>query len=118
MDWLTGFLDQILAFIQFVWDFLSNGIYEFVRDIFAIMTKVIIYSYVKSMIFLTDVAFTVAMDLIQSFGIADLIESSFNKLPAPIAQGFSFFGIPQALNIIFSALATRFCMRFVPFIGR
>ncbi|MCC0442984.1 hypothetical protein [Pseudomonas aeruginosa] len=26
--------------------------------------------------------------------------------------------MPQALNIIMVAAATRFCMRFVPFIGR
>ncbi|WP_447444323.1 DUF2523 family protein [Pseudomonas aeruginosa] len=32
--------------------------------------------------------------------------------------GLAFFGVPQALNIIMVAAATRFCMRFVPFIGR
>ncbi|TBV13212.1 DUF2523 family protein [Stutzerimonas kirkiae] len=118
MGWISGFLDQILVFLQAIWDFVANGIYDLVRDAFVVLTKVLMYSYLQTLIFLIDVAFTVAMDLIESFGIADLITSSFNRLPVPIAQGFAFFGIPQALNIIFSALATRFCMRFVPFIGR
>ncbi len=46
-----------------------------------------------------------------------MIRSMYAALPGPIAAGLAFFGVPQALNIIIVA-ATRFCMRFVPFIGR
>ncbi|HBP5387444.1 TPA: Head virion protein G6P, partial [Pseudomonas aeruginosa] len=32
MEWLSGFLDQIIAFFQWIWDFFAQGIYDFVRD--------------------------------------------------------------------------------------
>ncbi len=118
MEWISGYLDQINAFFQFIWDFFASGIYEFVRSIFVIATKVAMYSYITTLIFLIDVAFTVASELIESFGVAALIKSMFGALPAQVHAALSFFGVPQALNIIFSALGTRFCMRFVPFIGR
>ncbi|RPQ77041.1 Head virion protein G6P [Pseudomonas aeruginosa] len=84
MEWLSGFLDQIIAFFQWIWDFFAQGIYDFVRDGLVVATKASMYA----------------------------------ALPGPIAAGLAFFGVPQALNIIMVAAATRFCMRFVPFIGR
>ncbi len=32
MEWLSGFLDQIIVFFQWIWDFFAQGIYDFVRD--------------------------------------------------------------------------------------
>lgn len=118
MEWVSGFLDQIIAFFQSIWDFMQSGIYTFVRDMFVVGTKAAIYSYFTAMLFLVDVAFTTATDIINNLGIASAVKSAFSALPAPISSGLSYFGVPQALNIIFSALSTRFCMRFVPFLGR
>ncbi|MGE4307160.1 MAG: DUF2523 family protein [Novosphingobium sp.] len=118
MEWLSGFLDQIIAFFQYVWDFIAQGIYDLVKDGMVVATKAAMYASLKSLIFLLDVSYTVARELIDSLGISAMVRSMYAALPAPIAAGFAFFGVPQALNIIFMALATRFCMRFVPFIGR
>ncbi|MCY1276877.1 hypothetical protein D9M68_594320 [compost metagenome] len=118
MEWLTGFLDQIIAFCQAIWDFLTQGIYDFVKDGFVVATKAAIYAWFSGLLFLLDVSYTVARELIDSLGVASTLRNMFGALPADVAAGLAFFGVPQALNIIFSALATRFCMRFVPFVGR
>lgn len=39
MEWLSGFLDQIIAFFQWIWDFFAQGIYDFVRDGLVVATK-------------------------------------------------------------------------------
>ncbi|RPM31357.1 Head virion protein G6P [Pseudomonas aeruginosa] len=94
MEWLSGFLDQIIAFFQWIWDFFAQGIYDFVRDGLVVATKASMYAALQTLILLIDVSYTAARELIDSLGV------------------------PQALNIIMVAAATRFCMRFVPFIGR
>lgn len=118
MEWLSGFLDQIILFFQSIWDFMARGIYDFFKDALVVATKAAIYAYFSSLIILLDVSFTVARDLISSLGLSQAIQSGFNSLPQQVSSALSFFGIPQALNILFSALTTRFAMRFVPFIGR
>ncbi|MED5608358.1 DUF2523 family protein [Pseudomonas sp. JH-2] len=118
MDWLTGAFDQILAFFQYLWDFFAQGIYDFIKDGMVVLTKAAIYSWVKGLLFLADVGYTVARELIDSLGVNAMVRSMYAALPAPVAAGLQFFGVPQALNIIFTALSTRFCMRFVPFLGR
>lgn len=32
MGWFSGFLDQIITSSQWIWDFLAQGVYDFVRD--------------------------------------------------------------------------------------
>lgn len=118
MEWLSGFLDQIITFFQWIWDFLAQGVYDFIKDGLMVLTKAAIYSALQTFILLIDISYTVARELIDSLGLAQTVRSMYAALPAPIAAGMAFFGIPQALNIIFVAAATRFCMRFVPFIGR
>ncbi|EMD2212334.1 DUF2523 domain-containing protein [Pseudomonas aeruginosa] len=118
MEWLSGFLDQIIAFFQWIWDFFAKGIYDFVRDGLVVATKASMYAALQTLILLIDVSYTAARELIDSLGVPQMIRSMYAALPGPIAAGLAFFGVPQALNIIMVAAATRFCMRFVPFIGR
>ncbi|WP_267127792.1 DUF2523 family protein [Pseudomonas aeruginosa] len=47
-----------------------------------------------------------------------MIRSMYAALPGPIAAGLAFFGLPDAVNMIMVAAATRFSMSFIPFIGK
>ncbi|MCY1353556.1 hypothetical protein D9M69_399000 [compost metagenome] len=76
------------------------------------------YASLQTLILLLDVSFTVARELIDSLGLSAMINAMYAALPAPIVAGLVFFGVPQAINILLLAAATRFSMRFVPFIGR
>lgn len=118
MAWVSSFLDQIINFFQYIWTFLSQGVYDFVKDALVVATKAAIYSYFSAMSFLIDISFTAAKEIIQALGLSSAVRSAFSALPAPVSSALNYFGIPQALNIIFSALSTRFVMRFVPLIGR
>ena len=118
MEWLSGFFDQIISFFQWLWTFFAQGVYDFVKDGLVVATKAAMVGALQTFLLLIDVSFTVANDLIEGLGVGQLVRSMYAALPAPIASALSFFGVPQALNIIFVAAVTRFCMRFVPFIGR
>ncbi|MBD9675672.1 DUF2523 domain-containing protein [Pseudomonas sp. PDM18] len=118
MEWLSSFFDQIVLFLQWIWNFLTQGIYDFIKDGFVVATQWAMYSALQGFLFLLDVSYTVARELIDSLGVSNMVRSMYATLPGPLAAALQFLGVPQALNIMFSALATRFCMRFVPFIGR
>ena len=118
MEWLSGFLDQILDFFQYIWDFISSGIYDFVKDGLVLMTKACIYSWIKIQLLALEVAYEASQEIITDIGLADAVRDRWGSLPGDVTSALNFFAIPQALNIIFSALATRFALKFVPFIGR
>lgn len=118
LDWLAGFLDQVITFFQFVWDFLSSGIYDFVKDGLVLLTKAAIYSWVQVQLLALEVAYEAAQGVMDDIGLAEAVRERWGALPAEVVNALNFFGIPQALNILFSALSTRFALKFVPFIGR
>lgn len=118
MDWLSSIVDQVLVFFQSIWDFVAVGVYVFVKDLFVVWTKAAIYAYFTGMMFAMDVAYTASREIIESFGVSNIIRNGFSGLPADVQGGLNYFGVPQAINIIFSGLSTRFCMQFVPGIGR
>jgi hypothetical protein len=118
MEWLSGALDQVFTFFQYIWDFLTTGIYTLIKETMVILTKAALYSFIQMQIFALEVAFEAAQDIVNSIGITQQIKQMYSGLPAEVLSGLSFFGIPQALNILFSGLSTRFVLRFVPFIGR
>ncbi|OPD89845.1 hypothetical protein, partial [Pseudomonas aeruginosa] len=69
MEWLSGFLDQIIAFFQWIWDFFAQGIYDFVRDGLVVATKASMYAALQTLILLIDVSYTAARELIDSLGV-------------------------------------------------
>lgn len=112
------FIGDILQFFQSIWDWFYVGIYEFVKDAFVLATKMIIYGYVQGMIFVMEVGYEVFSEIMDEIGVSQQIEQMYGSLDADIKAAVGFFGIPDALNIIFSAIGTRWTMKFIPFIGR
>ncbi|EOT7442590.1 hypothetical protein ACEP1U_30655, partial [Pseudomonas aeruginosa] len=83
MEWLSGFLDQIIAFFQWIWDFFAQGIYDFVRDGLVVATKASMYAALQTLILLIDVSYTAARELIDSLGVPQMIRSMYAALPGP-----------------------------------
>ncbi|HHQ3562861.1 TPA: hypothetical protein ACSPQ7_005155, partial [Pseudomonas aeruginosa] len=80
MEWLSGFLDQIIAFFQWTWDFFAQGIYDFVRDGLVVATKASMYAALQTLILLIDVSYTAARELIDSLGVPQMIRSMYAAL--------------------------------------
>jgi hypothetical protein len=112
------FIGDILEFFQSVWDWIYSGIYDFVKEVFVLATKVAIYSYYQALLFALQVAYQTFQELVSEIGISDKVQQYYNMLDADVRSVLSFFGIPDALMIIFSAIGTRWTLKFVPFVGR
>lgn len=112
------FFDQVILFFNAIWDFIATGIYDLLKEVFIFLGKVAIYAWLQGQLFLLEVSLKLAKELTQSLGIAEFVNSGYRQLPGEVEEIIGFFGVPQAINIMFSGLATRFCMKFIPFIGR
>lgn len=112
------FIGDILEFFQAIWDWVYSGIYEFVKEAFVLATKVAIYSYFQAILFALEVAYEVFQELVSEIGISAKVQQYYNMLNAELRGALAFFGIPDALMIIFSAIGTRWTLKFVPMVGR
>ena len=111
-------MEIFIDFFQWLWDWFSIGIYDFFKGAFVLLTKYAILAYYKSFIFLLDVSYTAFIEIVEALNISDFVKSNYSSLPENVKSALAFFGIPEALNVIFSAFGTRLTMRFVPFLGR
>lgn len=112
------FISDILNFFQSIWEFIYNGIYDFTQSALTLMTLHVMLWYVNSLIFLATIAFDAFNSLLSELGVSQMIEQKYNSLPPDVISMLGFFGIPEFVTIIFSAIGTRFAMRFVPIIGK
>lgn len=117
-DRALDFFNGINDFINYAWAWLYTGVYEFVKDCFVFLTKIIIYSMIQGAIFSAQIAAEVVSDISADLGVTQYAQSAYNNIPADMRATLDFFGVPQALTIILSAIPTRMVMRFIPFIGR
>lgn len=115
---LTNWYAQAVDFINWLVAYITTGVYDFTVEVFSVLTKVIIYSYIQGLIFSYDVASDVVQDLSSDWGLTQQISSAYSAVPSKTRQILGFFGIPEALTIIASAVPVRLAMKFIPFFGR
>ena len=77
-----------------------------------------IYAYFQSMIFAAEIGYDVVQDIFLDLGITQEVQNAYSSIPDDMRATLAFFRIPEALTIIFSAVPTRWAMKFIPFIGR
>jgi hypothetical protein len=109
-DWFT----TVNTFFQAAWTFMASGLFDFAKSMLELLTKSLIYSFFEFKIFMLDIAYTVVQEIMQETGITALVTSAWSSIPADIQQLLAFFNIPQGLTLIFSAIPTRWAMKFIP----
>jgi len=114
MDAVIAWLSSTTHFFQAQWDFMDSGIYEFVKSLLVVITKASIWTAIQFKIVMIDVAYEVVQEVITDSGAAQLVSSAWASIPADVQSTLAFFKIPQGLTLLFSAIPTRWAMRFVP----
>ena len=108
------FLSDILAWMQSLWDFLYSGVYDFVTDAFVLLTKMAIKGWFEMQLFVAEIGYK-AFKVVGGIGIGSRL---LLVLDGDLRSLLAFFGLPDAVNMIFAAIGTRFSMSFIPFIGK
>lgn len=118
MEWIAGFFDQVTTFINYVWEWMTNGIYELGKEFLIVLTKAAIYTYFQILLLGVEIAHSAVTSIIEDTGLMDAVRSAYSQLPPGVQASLAFFRIPESLAVIFTAFATRWALSFVPFLGR
>lgn len=115
---MEALISNVLEFFQYIWDFFTSGIYEFTKEAFKAATKVAIYAYFQGLLMAIEIAYEVFDEIMSDLGVTQAISNYWSSVDSDVRGMLSFFGIPDAINMLTSAIGTRFVMRFIPLLGR
>ncbi|MEL7559315.1 DUF2523 family protein [Stutzerimonas chloritidismutans] len=118
LGFIADFFNNVQNFFGDIWEFMTTGIYAFFKEALVVITKAIIYSYFQSALFALEIAYTVVQEIVADVGVTQQVQSAYSMIPSDIRGTLSFFNVPQGLSLIFSAIPTRWALKFVPFVGR
>lgn len=102
------------AFFNWISEFFSSGLYTLITEAFASLIEWLMLLKLKMMLWSLEFAWGIANSLISSLGISTAIENAWGSFSGPTLSNLMFFKVPDALNMIVSAIATRFVLRFLP----
>ena len=112
MEYIYSAMDMIGDFFLHLWVFI-NHIPDFIRQSITYLILQIGIFYYEFQIFMLDIAVEIARKILSEYGIYDIVELSFNRLPPDLRFILSAYGVPDAFRIIFDVYAASFILRFV-----
>lgn len=92
---------------------LGDDIYDFVTKIFAWAIEWYVVFLLQGKIFLAKFAWDIAKNIMANIGLSQAINIAWGYLDSQIIGYLTFFRLPEAINILFQALVTKFVLRII-----
>lgn len=102
------------ALFSWITEFFSTGIYELITAAFASLIEWLMLLKLKTMLWTLEFAWNIANTLIANLGITSALNAAWSSFDSVTLSNLMFFKVPDAVNMILSALGTRFVLRFLP----
>jgi hypothetical protein len=104
----------VFEFLQSISDWFQSGVYGFFEEATAwVLTEFMVW-YIKAKLWGLKFAWNIAELTLTNLNVFSTIQSAWATVPAEVYGGLSFFKVPQALNMLLTAGATRFVFRLIP----
>lgn len=104
----------MFEFLQSISDFFTTGIFQFFSDLWAYSVTQLIILYFKIQLEALKFSWGIAQGVISGMGVNNLIQNSWSGIPVDVQATLNFFRIPEAVNLLISAVVTRFVMSVIP----
>ncbi|WP_062058607.1 DUF2523 family protein [Cellvibrio sp. OA-2007] len=105
------FIQTIIDGITWIIDFIYVGIYEFIQEVMQELVAWLVIAKLQTMLFLMEFSWGVAKQILINLNIGDYIQQGFSDLD-PVLMGYlNFFRVPESLNLIVQAIATRVTLK-------
>lgn len=105
---------DLFDFIKSLGDWFNSGIYTWSEEFVAYLVSTAIMWWFQIQLEGIKFAWAISSLVLQNLNISQAIQMAWNTLPSDIAQAATFFRVPEALNLLISAAATRMVMSFIP----
>lgn len=103
-------MDQIAQFFNDVIQFYQVGIPDMLTQFLAYLGKLAFYSMLTFKLYMTQIAYEIAQQVLSDFNVTALIESGFNSLDSKTMAITNYFRIPDFIKNVIGAYATRFVL--------
>lgn len=122
-DFLLSFLlpifqdlyDLIQSVLDYFKSFFNDEIYPLITKTIAEFIKAAMIQKIEFEIFAIGFCWDIAKDLLITLNISPAIEQAWGMLDSKLLQFLTFFRIPEGVNLLVSAYATRFVYKFIGF---
>lgn len=104
----------MFEFLQSLSDWIQVGIYEFFEAAAKYGITTLLIWWIKAQIWGITFAWEIGQSILGAFNVSAQIATAFSVLSAEASAGINFFRVPEAINILLSAGATRFVLNMVP----
>jgi hypothetical protein len=103
-------------FFDWLFNWLSTGLWSIVQEaIVWLVTKIAIWKF-ESMLWALDFSWGIGRSVVESLSLSQHIQQAFGSVDTKVLNNMTFFRVPEALNIILSAVVSKFVLRFIPFV--
>lgn len=106
-------MEEVIGFFQHIIDSMNN----FADNSDSFWERIILWltiTYFEIKLTVIEFSYSIASSFLDAVNISQLISQYWSSLDSSILGALSYLRIPEALNIILSALATRFVMDLLP----
>ncbi len=115
MSVFVDVVNSVVELGQTVSDFFTGGIYDLIVAATAWFVKWAVAAMWSAKLAALEFSWDVAQELLTSLNISSHLNNAWNSLNSQVLQLLTFFRVPEALNIVFSAATTKFVFRFLGF---
>jgi hypothetical protein len=94
-----------------IYEFLIVGIYDFIVVAIGYLFAKLFLLWLEIKLWSISFAWDIAKEFLATMNLSGLINSSFSGLSQNSRAALQFFRVPEAINILMSACATRYVMK-------
>jgi len=113
--YLASMLDSISHFFDWLTTWFTHGLYDFAVWAFAGFVKYTTLAFLNFALWTLPFAYDTARQIMSDLNINNYLQNAWSSLDSDYLAYASLLQIPAAVNIIVSALITRYVLRFIPF---
>lgn len=100
-------MDTLIEGIQFILDWLNNGIFLFFDEFFKQLVAWLVVAKLQFMLWTLQFSWGVASTIIVNLNLGAYIQQAFASLDSQLLGYLNFFKIPESINLILQAYITR-----------
>jgi len=112
-------MEFIYSLIQIIGDGVSSmvtfilNIPNYIQELFVYAGLWLFDIWLNTKIYMLELSLKIARELLSDYGVYDLIQVLFNRLPPDLRYVLTAYGVPDGLRMLFDAYATSFVLRFL-----
>jgi hypothetical protein len=108
-----SFVDSISQFFGAIWNFFTISIPNFITNAFVYILKYIILAKINSIIFFTDVSYSIAVSFLQSVNLTDILNTAFASLDSDLVQTLIDIRFFDGAQLIIEAFVARYILNMM-----